>query len=416
MLGKAGLTGGAILSISGVVVTGVAAIGIHYGDFGKNPPSEGPTPLEIPQALEEGPGPDSGPDGSLVAHGADQSGQSTEERAGVTPEKTGGTISLKPPSFDTIRIAPDGTAVIGGRGAPGAVLRVLLDEETLAELVIGTGGTFARILTIEPSRSPRIMSLVIELDGDRVPSDDRITIAPFGAKPTREPDPDISGDKMVVADVERDGRDMQIDPPIAVTVPSAQENRTAMAELSEVPPLIYSTPEGVRLVQPSEGGTSVELMAELSIDTISYSESGEARISGRGKADQFVRLYVNNAQNVTSRIATDGTWNSTLQNVEAGVYILRVDLIDTSGEVLSRVETPFKREKKQKISRALKQLTSGEMSAEGRVVVQSGDTLWGIAQRHYGEGILYVRVFKANNDNIRDPDLIYPGQVFAVPD
>jgi len=39
-----------------------------------------------------------------------------------------------------------------------------------------------------------------------------------------------------------------------------------------------------------------------------------------------------------------------------------------------------------------------------------------ISREHYGEGILYVRVFEANRDRIRDPDLIYPGQVFALPD
>lgn len=439
MFGKAGLAGAAILSIGGLVVTGVAAIGVYtYGDFGKNPASEEPAPLGIPRALEEDPSLNDSP----VVYGAEQSVQSTEESAGITADETLGTVFLERPSFDIIRIAPDGTTVIGGRGAPGAVLTVLLDEETLAELAIGTDGTFAKILTIEQSRSPRILSLVTELDGDRVPSDDRIIIAPFGAKTNPAPDPDLdpdtSSDKTVVATAERDGGEMQTDPPNAITVPSAQKNRTAMAELSEVPmpssvnemtaqndttvfipevpALFLSTHEGVRLVQPSVGRAPTELMAELSIDTISYSETGEVRISGRGKADHFVRLYVNNAHNVTSRIATDGRWNSTLQNFEAGVYTLRIDLIDASGEVLSRVETPFKREEKQKISRALEQLTNDGVSAEGRVVVQSGDTLWGIAQRHYGEGILYVRVFEANNDNIRDPDLIYPGQVFTVPD
>ena len=43
-------------------------------------------------------------------------------------------------------------------------------------------------------------------------------------------------------------------------------------------------------------------------------------------------------------------------------------------------------------------------------------TLWGIARDNYGEGILYVRVFEANRGAIRDPDLIYPGQVFDLPD
>ncbi|MBY0351428.1 LysM peptidoglycan-binding domain-containing protein, partial [Tabrizicola sp.] len=49
------------------------------------------------------------------------------------------------------------------------------------------------------------------------------------------------------------------------------------------------------------------------------------------------------------------------------------------------------------------------------VTVQPGFTLWGIAQDRYGTGVMYVQVFEANRDKIRDPDLIYPGQVFAVP-
>ena len=49
------------------------------------------------------------------------------------------------------------------------------------------------------------------------------------------------------------------------------------------------------------------------------------------------------------------------------------------------------------------------------VTVQPGNTLWAIARDNYGEGILYVRLFDANRDRIRDPDLIYPGQVFSVP-
>ncbi|HSF63961.1 MAG TPA: LysM peptidoglycan-binding domain-containing protein, partial [Paracoccaceae bacterium] len=49
------------------------------------------------------------------------------------------------------------------------------------------------------------------------------------------------------------------------------------------------------------------------------------------------------------------------------------------------------------------------------VTVQPGFTLWGIAQDRFGSGFLYVQVFEANRDQIRDPDLIYPGQVFTLP-
>lgn len=58
---------------------------------------------------------------------------------------------------------------------------------------------------------------------------------------------------------------------------------------------------------------------------------------------------------------------------------------------------------------------AGAIRAPVTVTVQPGFTLWGIAEGQYGSGFNYVQVFEANRDRIRDPDLIYPGQVFALP-
>ncbi|RMH41100.1 MAG: LysM peptidoglycan-binding domain-containing protein, partial [Alphaproteobacteria bacterium] len=88
-------------------------------------------------------------------------------------------------------------------------------------------------------------------------------------------------------------------------------------------------------------------------------------------------------------------------------------------------EIPFRREDPE----AVRALASAQAPAapEGEeapkavsrvelVTVQPGYTLWGISRRSYGRGILYVQIFEANRDQIRDPDLIYPGQIFKVPD
>lgn len=47
--------------------------------------------------------------------------------------------------------------------------------------------------------------------------------------------------------------------------------------------------------------------------------------------------------------------------------------------------------------------------------VVSGDTLWAIAKKHYGNGAEYTKIFNANKDKIKNPDLIYPGQVLTIP-
>jgi nucleoid-associated protein YgaU len=89
--------------------------------------------------------------------------------------------------------------------------------------------------------------------------------------------------------------------------------------------------------------------------------------------------------------------------VEPGLHTLRVDQIGSDGAVISRVETPFER---------AGPLT---LAAGQQFVVQPGNSLWRIARRAYGEGLRYSVIYQANQSQIRDPDLIYPGQIFTIP-
>jgi len=48
-------------------------------------------------------------------------------------------------------------------------------------------------------------------------------------------------------------------------------------------------------------------------------------------------------------------------------------------------------------------------------VIEKGDTLWALAKRYYGDGNAYPRIFEANREVIKDPDLIFPGQKIRIP-
>jgi len=48
-------------------------------------------------------------------------------------------------------------------------------------------------------------------------------------------------------------------------------------------------------------------------------------------------------------------------------------------------------------------------------VVQPGNSLWRLARESYGDGLRYTVIYEANKDQIANPDLIYPGQVFSIP-
>ncbi|MGB0250596.1 MAG: LysM peptidoglycan-binding domain-containing protein, partial [Paracoccaceae bacterium] len=175
---------------------------------------------------------------------------------------------------------------------------------------------------------------------------------------------------------------------------------------------IIADVSGVKIV--SKAPASAE-NPEISLDAISYDEEGALTLAGRGVPSGLLRLYLNNA--VIGETTTDalGAWSYDASALEPGVYTLRIDQLNAdASKVLARMETPFKREARSKLQ---EQLSAAESPARINVVtVQPGNTLWGISRERYGQGILYVQVFEANRDKIRDPDLIYPGQIFNLPD
>lgn len=202
-----------------------------------------------------------------------------------------------------------------------------------------------------------------------------------------------------------------------------EQAKDAAASVEALTPIVEKTPDsekapvvmiadddGVRVVQPD----TAKKESDVALDTISYDDKGDVALAGRGQPSGFVRIYLDNTPISTASMDGTGQWNTALSEIDPGIYTLRVDQLDPTGQVSSRLETPFKRES---IETLQSQLLALEEPARINVVtVQPGNTLWAIARKRYGLGVLYVRVFEANRDKIRDKNLIYPGQIFELPD
>ncbi len=173
--------------------------------------------------------------------------------------------------------------------------------------------------------------------------------------------------------------------------------------------VLKATDEGVELLNTAPP----EVLGNVAIDTISYSDVGEVQLAGRAQTEaRAVRVYLDNTAVVSLLVDDQGRWRGELPDVDEGIYTLRVDEVAEDGSVTSRVETPFKREDPQVLAVA----AEGQEGPLKRITVQKGNTLWAIAEERYGSGLLYVKVFNANQGDIRNPDLIYPGQIFDLPD
>lgn len=208
------------------------------------------------------------------------------------------------------------------------------------------------------------------------------------------------------------------DAPDAPSVSQAPNAPTLTAEASpaaprparsQAPAVVIASPEGLRVVQGPASEPAVQTSVRL--DAISYDAQGAVILAGRGPVAADIQVYINNQPIQLGEIGPGGDWSLQLPDVDPGTYTLAVAEIAPDGSTASRVETPFLREDPVRVAETPVQTEAGI----DVITVQPGFTLWGMAENTFGDGILYVQIFEENRDQIRDPNWIFPGQIFRMP-
>ena len=282
-----------------------------------------------------------------------------------------------PPSFDIVRVNPQGGTVLAGRAAPEA------------EVVLRANGR-----EIGRTRADAQGQWVMAGAAPLVPGAQEITVATVDGA-GRE----IAGVGAVVAVVpERPAQVAAASPAPAGTTQAAPPSPPATTPL-----VLMTTPQGAPTLLQAPGRAAGA--ARLGLDLVDYDDAGEIRFAGTAPPGTTLRVYVDDGLVGETVVGADGRWALMPQvRVAAGDHRLRLDQVDRTGRVIARIEQPFQRA-------AVTVLDPGVQ----RVVVQPQQNLWRIARRAYGRGVRYTEIFAANRDQIRDPALIYPGQVFTIP-
>ncbi len=178
-------------------------------------------------------------------------------------------------------------------------------------------------------------------------------------------------------------------------------NKKEENKIDKKPLIVRDDGDDLKILRPIQ----VSSVESITLDTISYNENSSTELAGRARLNNSVRIYINNDLKSEVKVNDSGAWRVSLSDIKAGVYTLRLDEVNENGTVEGRLELPFKREEEALI----------QAMGEGSITVQPGNSLWRIARKYYGKGIQYVEIFERNSHLIRDPDLIYPGQVFSLP-
>ena len=269
-----------------------------------------------------------------------------------------------PPSFDVVKVGPTGTAVIAGRAEPGAKVIVRDGDKTIGEVTADRRGEWVLIPEQPIGSGNRLLSAEASNPGSSatVKSEDTVALS------------------------------------ISPAAPAERGGETALAVV-----LPHEGGRGARVLQLPNSAAPGKPNA-LSMDTAEYDTQGRVVLSGHAAPGATVQIYLGNEPLATVTADAAGVWSATsLRAVSSGQLELRLDQLASNGSVAQRVALPFA------------QAAAIEPAPGQNYVVQRGNSLWRIAQRAYGAGTRYVTIYSANPDQIRNPDKIYPGQIFKIP-
>lgn len=391
-----------------------------------------------------------------------------------------------PPTFDLLRVEPDGSIVIAGKATPGATVEVVTGSKTLATVEAGPEGDFVAVL--EEPLKPGDYQIVLRASqpGTIVVNSVETAVVSVPEKP----------DGQVLALVEQPGAPSKL-----ITAPAAKPDPNKPVDIAIAPaspnsPKAGTEADAAPADQPAAPPVALGDAISVSVEAVEI-DGRKIFVAGGAPAGSTVRVYANDLLLGDAKSSPEGRFLlETERDLKVGDYIIRADVLSSDGsKVLARAAVPFEREPGESIAAvaptepqpaapagekpadqtadqpadpnapksqgqaaatppadgqkpadtvaAPKPVDAGlpdsgqppaiaatdpaqppsadatapklQSSADG-VIIRRGDTLWRISKRVYGRGTRYSTIYVANQDQIRNPDRIWPGQVFRVPD
>ncbi|MEG9526249.1 MAG: LysM peptidoglycan-binding domain-containing protein [Hyphomicrobiales bacterium] len=436
-------------SLRGLADPGTMAKGIDPGiDFRNDPPkaakpgSEGPNPAE--------PGAPASP--------------ALDARSAGTGRPTGGPAAAEAPRFDIVRVEPNGDAVVAGRGAPHAEVEMLVDGKPVAKATADASGQFAIVPPALPAGSSTIRLRMTSKDGLAASSQQSVAVSVAPGR-DRQPLVALTAPDAATVVLSQPGAAGPAAParianaapgqPIAPNKPASGDGRAAAHPGPAQPTRIVSVDvQGNGRLFVTAAGTPGAMLRLYLNDTLiapgSIGPDGRASFTiGRGVKPGQYHVRIDQIDAATGKVASRA--EVPLAVPEPAAVAAREPASPSGGQGVARdaprvaskenAQIPGAAATRQPASPASAAAAgmapapdtnpdtshlaaeTGTTARAGAVFVPEistaritrGDNLWRISQRTYGRGERYTVIYDANQNQIRDPDLIYPGQIFVLP-
>ena len=372
----------ALIGVTGAAVVVVAA-GLIYSIAQQE--GDDSSDNDTPPITENGAAPAPAATSGAASSAASPSSNATETASTAAPAPANGTAVVAndavqgaatptAPSFDVVRVNPNGDAVIAGRAKPGAEVTLLDDGKVIGSAKADDRGDWVLLPNSAVAPGEHKFTLQAQVEGGAMQSSERMVIVVVPA-----PAKDIAGN--------------------AVSAP-AGALALSVPQNGEGPSEILNMPSPGDAVDVPKGP-----VREPTLDVVDFDKEGRMALAGRAAADSKVALYLDDKLIGSAMVDPQGRWRFVPEEkLSIGRHELRVDQVDSNNKVTARIVQPIEQPD-------FAALTPGD----AQIVVQPGNSLWRLARRTYGEGLRFSVIYEANKDRVRDPDLIYPGQILTVP-
>lgn len=364
------------------------------------------------------------------------------------------------PTFDVVRVESNGSIVVAGNAAPNSKVEILNGATVIGSTVAGPDGAF--VIVLEDPLKPGDYTIALRSTvGAVVTASAQTAVVSVPANAAGQ----------VLAMVEEPGKPAELlTVPASEPKPAPATGDQAAAPAAEAPAAPATATPAVAAAKPAPAAPAAPAAAaaepKIVVEAVEI-DGNKIFVAGLADPGRKVRAYANDILLGDAQTSSDGHFLvEATRDIPVGSYTIHVDGLDADGvKVVARAAVPFEREPGEAVAAvapaetkpaeakaaapAVAAAAPGETApapaapateapakvaaatppsdvpeivspklehADSAVIIRRNDTLWRISRRVYGHGMRYSTIYLANQDQIRNPNRIWPGQVFKVPE
>ena len=277
------------------------------------------------------------------------------------------------PEIDIIKVSPDGSFVIAGKGQPNSNINILNKGDLIDSSIVDSDGNWVVISKENLKTGDNLISI------DQINNNGLV----------------IKHKQLFITKIDK----LKKDQPLVISVPNKNGENINIIQRPLEKQKIYKVENDLVIQKKIKSNKKI-----FNVKTIFFNENGFVFIQGEVNFGKRIELYINKKIMETMKIE-NSKWQYNSDTIfDYGLHDLLVVLKSDKDEILDKISFPFMRV----------EMPYNDVP-ENFILIKPGDMLWTIAYRLYGDPFKYIQIFEENKDQITNPDLIFPGQLFSIP-